>query len=57
MAARPQHVDAEDPSRPGAPLSDIQMRIGKTLRSLYDPLEELPEQLLSLLRQVTGGEQ
>jgi hypothetical protein len=53
---RDPHVDSEDVPRPAAPFSDIQMQIGKILRSQYDPPEELPEQLLSLLRKVTGQE-
>jgi hypothetical protein len=58
MAPRRNHqqVESEDTPCPTMPLSDIQKQIGKTLRSQYEPPEELPEQLLSLLRQVTGRE-
>jgi hypothetical protein len=51
-----EHVESEDAPWPATPLSDIQMHIGKALRLQYDLPEELPEQLVSLLRQVTGRE-
>jgi hypothetical protein len=36
---------------------DIPMRIGEALRMQYEPPQELPHQLLTLLMQVTGQQE
>jgi len=47
------HLAIERPSWPAAPHRFIQMHIGEVMRRWHEPAQELPDQLLSLLKQLT----
>jgi hypothetical protein len=51
---RNQHLESERPTWPAMTYRDIQMQIGQVLRREYELPQELPDQFLALLMQVTG---
>ena len=59
MASDPNEPDltCERRSWPVSPYRDIQVSIGQALRLQYELPQELPDQLLTLLMQVTGREE
>jgi hypothetical protein len=58
MASTQLHrVEYERPVRPATLYRDLPMQIGQVLRRQYKPAEELPDQLLTLLTQLTGPEE
>jgi len=59
MASDRNHspLESERPSWPSTSYRDIPMRIGEVLRWQYEPPQELPHQLLTLLMQVTGQQE
>jgi hypothetical protein len=50
-------IKSERPSWPTPPYRDIPIRIGEVLRLQYEPPQELPHQLFTLLMQVTGQQE
>jgi hypothetical protein len=48
---------SESPPWELPPFADIQMQIGRLLGLQYELSEELPERLLTLLKQATGQEE
>ena len=48
---------SESPPCDLPPFADIQMQIGRLLRLQYELSEELPERLITLLKQATGQEE
>ena len=56
-STRLHRVEYERPVRPVTLHRDLPMQIGELLRRQYKPAEELPDQLLTLLTQLTGPEE
>ena len=56
-STRLQRVEYERPFRPATLYRELPRHIGEALRRHYKPAEELPDQLLTLLTQLTGPEE
>ena len=56
-STRLQRVEYERPVRLATLYRDLPRHIGEILRCHYKPAEELPDQLLTLLTQLTGPEE
>jgi hypothetical protein len=52
----PTRIEYERPVKPATLYRDLPIHIGEALRRQYKPAEELPDQLLALLTQLTGLE-
>jgi hypothetical protein len=56
MASALKHLGPAWPPWRAPPYTEIRKSIGEVLKRQYKPQEELPDQLLTLLRQVTERE-
>jgi hypothetical protein len=50
-------LESEQQQRSATPFRDIQMQIGQALRLQYELPQDLPDQLLTLLMQLSGSEE